>query len=189
MRLGLRSADAKQGCFYQVEFDCSDLSFVPLQNGICTAVMPGSTHELFLSLYRAMCPAERNLLASDCYLLLTLQEISKYAKSMPAQQVLYDRVCRYILMHTTDDLSVQKIADALGYHKDHICRTVRRCSGKTVKELIMKERIHTAKGLLSSTNYSIAKIAFLLQFPSANSFIKYFKYHVAMTPSEYRRTK
>ncbi|MBR5012228.1 MAG: helix-turn-helix transcriptional regulator, partial [Clostridia bacterium] len=104
-------------------------------------------------------------------------------------QKLYDNVCAYISEHAKEDPSAEQIADALGYNKDHISRVVKKCGGKTLGEMIAEERINVAKGLLASTNYPLEKIAAVLNFSGANSFLKFFKYHVNMTPSEYRRKK
>lgn len=186
-RFSMCSDHAGRNCFYFVKFECSDLSFLPLKEGCYSASIPREMREFFFAMYRAMSKPEHNKLVGECYLLLILEEILRLSKDMPAKQALYDKIRLYILENAYADISAEDIADALGYSKDYLCRVVRLCSGKTIKYMITEERINAAKGLLSSTNYSIEKIASLLKFPSSNSFLKYFKYHVSMTPSEYRR--
>lgn len=187
---GTRLALSSDGsaCFYLLQFDCSELSIFTAQKQFCIVTLPTNARNTFAELYRAA-RTDGERLCGDCYLLLLLESIRKSHRTEPSLQKLYDAVCTYILDHAADDPSVWQVADALGYNKDHLCRAVRRCSGKTLRDLIAEERIRLAKGLLSSTNYSVEKIASLLHFSGANSFLKYFKYHVSMTPAEYRRKK
>ena len=188
-RLGLRSAKEESACFYLVRFDCSDLHFFIGDKNFHISALPSSVGTAFAEMYHATHQANRDFLAGDCYLLLILQSVKRGLGAAPAQQKLYDAVCAYVGAHAKEDPSAEQIADALGYNKDHICRAVKKCGGKTLSELVAAERVNIAKGLLASTNYSLEKIAAVLQFSSANNFLKFFKYHTSMTPSEYRRRK
>ncbi len=188
-RLGLRSSRGESSCFYLVQFDSSDLHFFIGEKNFHTVALPSGVMNAFADMYRSTHQAKYDSISSDCYLLLILQSIKQSFNAIPAQQKLYDDVCAYISEHAKEDPSTEQIADALGFNKDHICRVVKKCSGKTLSEMIAAERINIAKGLLATTNYSLEKIAAVLNFSGANSFLKFFKYHVSMTPSEYRRKK
>ena len=189
VRLGLRSSKGESSCFYLIRFDCSDLHFFIGDKNFHISTLQGSILSAFADMYRATHQAKQDRISSDCYLLLILQSIKQSFNAIPSQQKLYDDVCAYISEHAKEDVSVEQIADALGFNKDHICRVVKKFGGKTLSEMIAAERINIAKGLLASTNYPLEKIAAVLNFSGANSFLKFFKYHVSMTPSEYRRKK
>jgi len=45
-----------------------------------------------------------------------------------------------------------------------------------------------AKNLLISTNYSVKQIAFMLDYKEENLFIKFFKYHERVSPTNFRNT-
>lgn len=188
-RLSLAPKTGGRVCFYLLEFDCSDLSLFTARQRVCTAPLPVSLRNAFSELYRAAHAALGSVLIGDCYLLLLLQAVRESQHAPPRGQRLYDEVCTYILAHAKEDPSAEQIAAALGYNKDHLCRTVRKCSGRTLKELIVEERLNIAKGLLSSTDYPVERIAAHLHFSGANSFLKFFKYHLSVTPAEYRRRK
>lgn len=188
-RLGLRSVKEESACFYLVRFDCSDLHFFIGSKNFHIAALPSGIGGAFAEMYRATKQAQQDFLSGDCHLLLILQSVKRGLHAVPAQQKLYDAVCAYINEHAKEDPSAEQIADALGYNKDHVCRTVKKCGGRTLSEMIATERVNIAKGLLASTNYSLEKIAAILHFSNANSFLKFFKYHASMTPSEYRRRK
>lgn len=189
IRFSLSPAGRGNVCFYLIEFDCNDLSLFTGQRHFCTTVLPAHIRSAFGEIYRSLHTSRGDTLLGDCYLLLLLQTIRQSLRAKPAQQQLYDAVCTYILAHAKEDPSAEQIADALGYNKDHLCRIVQKCSGKTLQALITEERLSIAKGLLSATDYPIEKIASLLHFSGANSFLKYFKYHASVTPTEYRRKK
>ena len=187
--LGLRFAEGESACFYLVSFNCSDINFFIGDKNYHIATLQSNVNNTFADMYRAAHQAKQDSISSDCYLLLILQALKQSFNAIPIQQKLYDDICTYIGEHAKEDPSTEQIADALGYSKDHICRVVKKCSGKTLNDMIATERINIAKGLLSSTNYSLEKIASLLNFSGANTFLHFFKYHVSMTPSEYRRKK
>lgn len=189
VRLGLCSSRGESSCFYLIRFNCSDLHFFIGNKNFHISTLPSGIKGAFTDLYRTTHQAKYDSISSDCYLLLILQSIKQSLNAIPSQQKLYDDVCAYISEYAKEDPSTEQIADALGYNKDHICRVVKKCSGKTLSEMIAAERINIAKGLLTTTNYSLEKIAALLNFSGANSFLKFFKYHISITPSEYRRKK
>lgn len=189
MCLGLRSFEGESACFYLVRFNSSDTNFFIGEKNFHIATLPSDINNTFADMYRATHQTKPDRISSDCYLLLILQAIKRSFNAIPIQQKLYDDVCAYISEHAKEDPSAEQIADALGYNKNHISRVAKKCGGKTLGEMIATERINIAKGLLSSTNYSLEKIANLLNFSGANSFLHFFKYHVSMTPSEYRRKK
>lgn len=189
VRFGLRSSRGVSTCFYLVRFDCSDLHFFIGSKSYRISTLQSGIRGSFADMYRAAHRSKYDSISSDCYLLLVLQAIKQGLNAIPSQQKLYDDVCAYISEHSKEDPSAGQIAEALGYNKDHVCKVVKKCGGKTLSELIAAERINIAKGLLASTNYSLEKIAAILNFSGANSFLKFFKYHVSITPSEYRRKK
>lgn len=188
-RLGLHSSTGSDTCFYIIHFDCSDLHFFIGEKSFHAAALKSTAKGAFADMYRATHQTKQDSISGDCYLLLILQSVKQSLNAVPSQQKLYDNVCAYISEHAKEDPSAEQIADALGYNKDHISRVVKKCGGKTLGEMIAEERINVAKGLLASTNYPLEKIAAVLNFSGANSFLKFFKYHVKMTPSEYRRKK
>jgi AraC-like DNA-binding protein len=58
--------------------------------------------------------------------------------------------------------------------------------GKTPKEIIDDRILLEAKRVLAHTNESIKEVAYQLGFEEPTNFIKYFKKHVSVTPTEFR---
>lgn len=76
----------------------------------------------------------------------------------------------------------------MGYHENHISRVFKSAYSVGIKEYIADMRLENIKNLLSTTLYTIKQIAHMLSFKSENHLIKFFKYHMNMTPTEYRNT-
>lgn len=58
--------------------------------------------------------------------------------------------------------------------------------GKTAKEIIDDRILLEAKRILAHTNESIKEIGYYLGFEEPTNFIKYFKKHTSITPTEFR---
>lgn len=58
--------------------------------------------------------------------------------------------------------------------------------GKTLKEIINDRTLLEAKRVLAHTTESVKEIGYFLGFEEPTNFVKYFKKHVHLTPSEFR---
>ena len=188
-RLSMRPLDA-DGCdFYLLEFDCSDFLFYPLSHGFLITEMLPDIEEQFAHLYQTMLGSPNLTYPCDAQVLLLLYEISRRAQIDSAKQHLFNDICHYLRQHSHEDITAESLGIALHYHPDHLNRIVKECEGITLRQLLIREKLATAKNLLISTDYPITKIADLLHFPSTNGFLKFFKYHIGITPSDYRHRK
>jgi AraC-like DNA-binding protein len=83
--------------------------------------------------------------------------------------------------------TVEDIADSLGYDKDYLNKIFRKAKNVNLKAYINSLKIRKAKDLLMHSEFTIQKIAEMMGFESSNLFIKFFKYHMKITPSEFRK--
>lgn len=81
----------------------------------------------------------------------------------------------------------------VGYYAKQIIITEKRLNqattrtlGKNAKEIIDERILLEAKRILAHTNESIKEIAYHLGFEEPTNFIKYFKKHSSVTPTEFR---
>ena len=82
--------------------------------------------------------------------------------------------------------TVDMISKTFNYNKDYLCRVFKSEMGITLKEYINAEQIDKSKSLLMTSNYSIKQISDILGYGNENLFIKFFKYHVKISPTKYR---
>lgn len=92
----------------------------------------------------------------------------------------------YIEINLCEELSLDEIANAVGYSKFYFHRTFQSEIGISVYDYIRKRRLAKAASLLLSTNASIIDIAFIFCFESQEAFTRAFKSVYQMPPGRYR---
>lgn len=84
--------------------------------------------------------------------------------------------------------SVQEIADELNVSSHYLSDMLRSLTGQNTQQHIHNRLIDKAKELLSTTNLSVAEVAYQLGFEHPQSFNKLFKNKTKMSPIEYRQS-
>ncbi|MEM8898288.1 MAG: helix-turn-helix transcriptional regulator [Bacteroidota bacterium] len=87
-----------------------------------------------------------------------------------------------VLFRTPSDFAHQ-----LNVHVNHLNRSLKQITQKTTSQLISERILQEAKVLLKHTNQSVADVAFSLGFTEATHFNNFFKKHVQLSPTEFRR--
>lgn len=80
-----------------------------------------------------------------------------------------------------------KYAGDVGVSAAHLIRAFSRYCGATPGEYLLRQRIESAKRMLLYSSGSVKEIAAELCFSDQYYFSNYFKRHVGVSPSEYRR--
>jgi AraC family transcriptional activator of pobA len=84
--------------------------------------------------------------------------------------------------------SVQEIADELNVSTHYLSDMLRSLTGQNTQQHIHRRLIDKAKELLSTTNRSVAEIAYQLGFEHPQSFNKLFKSKTKVSPMEFRQS-
>lgn len=95
-------------------------------------------------------------------------------------------VREYIRIHAREAVRVEDVAAVFGYSADHLSRLYKSEFGCDLKEGITRQRLLYAESLLLNTDASVKEIAALSGFEDGNAFVKFFKYHRHLTPTQYR---
>ncbi len=103
------------------------------------------------------------------------------------QEELTARFWNILQENVKIERTVQFYADALNVTTGHLSKILKEVTGKTASQLIESAVIVEARLLLVDPKLSVAQIAEELQFPDQSIFGKYFKKHVGLSPSAYRR--
>ncbi|WP_421944978.1 helix-turn-helix domain-containing protein [Pedobacter sp.] len=83
--------------------------------------------------------------------------------------------------------SASGFANQLNIHVNHLNRAVKDVTGKTTSDLISNRFIKEAKKLLTKTTLNISEISYALGFTETSNFNGFFKKHVKISPSKYRK--
>jgi AraC family transcriptional regulator len=99
---------------------------------------------------------------------------------------VYDAVA-YIEARLETDLTLQEVADHIGYSVFHFCRSFQGITGEAVMEYVRKRRLTEAAGALLSGDQSILAIAITFGYDSQAAFTRSFKRAYGVTPGAFRR--
>ena len=83
-------------------------------------------------------------------------------------------------------ITVRDVADHFGYSEDHVSRAYKRGTGKGLKDAIDRKRLEGIKADLQITSQTLAEIGSAYGFSEYKYFLKFFKYHEGVSPTEYR---
>ena len=106
---------------------------------------------------------------------------------LPQARGLGQQVKEYVRSNLGEKITLSKLSRALHCSTVTLTESFRREYGMTIMEYVGKERIRLAKELLLSENYSIREIGEQCGFPDAEYFSRFFKSHVGVSPSRWRR--
>ena len=122
--------------------------------------------------------------------LKTIIDLYNYSLSLSQKgkksQDLIFRLIFLIKENLHENLKVSTIARRIGISPSYLVHRVKKEYGFTVKELMIKLKVHKALTLLAFSNQSIGEIAHELGFSDQGHFTKVFKKYTKMTPRVFR---
>lgn len=90
--------------------------------------------------------------------------------------------------HTTVNLrKASDFADQLNIHVNHLNRAVKEITGKTTTQLIGDRILQEAKVLLRHSSWNISEVAYSLGFTEVTHFNNFFKKHLNLSPTQFRK--
>jgi two-component system response regulator YesN len=111
----------------------------------------------------------------DAKLMIILTKISEMLKPKSSNRQLVEKVMEYINENIMLQIDLDTLSEELSYNKDYLGRAFKKEMG-----------INMSKKLLDNSDMSISAIANALGWDDPNKFLKFFKYHENITPSQYR---
>ena len=98
------------------------------------------------------------------------------------------RLQYYIQTHLHQKLTLQSLAEHLGFSPTYISHHFKKETGMSPVQYILQQRLLRAQYLLRTTGTPIKEIADAVGIPDCSYFTKMFREHTGTTPSEYRNT-
>jgi len=98
----------------------------------------------------------------------------------------FNELLEYIDSHYTEDLTLEDMAELVGFSKFHFSRLFKRYTDYTFCDYLCRRRIKAAEELLSQPQLTITEVAMQAGFPSISTFNRLFREQKKCTPSEYR---
>ncbi|MDO4648115.1 MAG: AraC family transcriptional regulator [Eubacteriales bacterium] len=132
----------------------------------------------------------KNLLVesvAEHLILLILQQNAIYrteVNNLPDVKMPF--IHSFIRKHLAD-VSLQMIADELGYSRSHTGRYIQEMTGRTYTELLQTIRIREAASLLQNTTMAVDEIMETVGYTGKANFYQLFEQYYHSTPAKYRK--
>ena len=95
-------------------------------------------------------------------------------------------ITNYINEHFAEDLSLEQVADLVGFSKYHFTRLFKQYTDTSFYKYLNQKRIDHAKTLLLDPNLPVIDVALQCGFSSLSAFLRMFKQINHCTPTEFR---
>lgn len=95
----------------------------------------------------------------------------------------------FIQDHYQEDLSIERLADHMGYSKTHFMTVFKQHTGTSCTDFVIQVRLRKACQLLTNTVQPILAIAHAVGFNNLSNFNRQFKHYYQVTPSQYRKER
>ena len=98
---------------------------------------------------------------------------------------LTEEIAAWIHANRDTNLRVSQISDHFGLNTDYISRVFKAHSGRSLKEYINDVRMDHIRQLLLTSDWSLSEIAYSAGFQDYKYFLKFFRYHEGITPTQF----
>lgn len=115
-----------------------------------------------------------------------LHELARQSMDLADVEALPYRIEQWLQNNMDRSPTVKDVSCYFGYNADYISRVYKKAFGITLKKSIDEKNINRIKVFLLETDFSLKEISEKSGFSDYKIFLKFFKYHEGVTPSEYR---
>ena len=102
-----------------------------------------------------------------------------------AESRIANTVADWIMSNQDLPIKVSDVSRHFGYNSDYISRLFKKAYKKTLKEYIDEAKANHIKNMLLNTSLPLNDISASCGFDEYKYFLKFFKYHTKMTPTEF----
>ena len=95
----------------------------------------------------------------------------------------------YIITHLNEDLSLNRLSEALHFHPVYLSRVFKERTGITIGDHINRMRQQRAEDLLINSHLSVLDISRKMGFATDNYFCRWFRKRTGISPQRYRVLK
>ncbi len=103
------------------------------------------------------------------------------------EESLMDRVLAYIHAHYATAITLQEVADGVGYSPAYLTSLARRETGKSIQKWITEVRMQHARRLMLETDAPIKRIAASVGYFDPNYFVRHFRKLYGVPPMAWRQ--
>ncbi|MDI4648407.1 response regulator [Cohnella hashimotonis] len=110
----------------------------------------------------------------------------KRAERSDREDDLIRHVRRYVEHNLAGDLSLTRIGEVVGYNPYYLTRLYKQLTGEGLTDYIAATRLARAQKLLAGNQLTVQDISRAVGFMTEQSFYRFFKKEMGLTPQEYK---
>ncbi|HZR44732.1 MAG TPA: AraC family transcriptional regulator [Ktedonobacteraceae bacterium] len=114
-------------------------------------------------------------------------EIQERSQGFTPRQM--NHLVEFILAHLSEDLSLEVLAQQVGFSPYHFTRLFREATGETPHQFVQRQRVERAKKLLRDSDVPLAHVALECGFANQSHLTRVLKRHLHLTPRVYRHNR
>lgn len=96
------------------------------------------------------------------------------------------RVQRHIVLHITEDLTIERLSELFSYHPNYFIRLFRRETGYTPYQYIVQQRMQYAVTQLNK-GLPNEEVCYACGYTDSSTFTRAFRKYYGVTPQKYRK--
>jgi AraC-like DNA-binding protein len=132
--------------------------------------------------------ASAKLLALLYYLKEFTTSFSQWEEAfVSSQQILLHRFVQLVNNFYLEKRTIEEYAGMLNVTPNHLSQSIKSASGKNALSFISERLLTESKSLILFTNFSMAEIAYRLNFSDPANFGKFFKKHTSLAPLDFKK--
>jgi AraC family transcriptional regulator len=113
--------------------------------------------------------------------------IKEPIRGLTPQQV--KRVRDFVQAHLDQDLSLEDLAQQIGFSPYHFARLFRQSTGDSPHQFVLRQRVEQAQRLLTQKDLTLAQVAIESGFADQSHLTQVFKRYLGLTPRAYRQDR
>ena len=117
---------------------------------------------------------------------LSATEFENASSRNRAEPVAIWKARKFIREHSTEELSLKKVAKAVNMNANYLSENFKQVTGIKFVEYVARTRVATACALLQNRRLRISEIAFAAGFQSLSQFNRVFRRCSGKSPTQYR---
>ena len=121
----------------------------------------------------------------DCLARLVLLEVAYGMGETAAVNPVAQKAAAWIEANCCNGITEAQVADYCKYNVDYLNRLFKSVYSKTIKQYINDRRMEYIKELMLCDNVPLKQVAAKAGFEEYKYFLKFFKYHENITPTEF----
>jgi AraC family transcriptional regulator len=111
--------------------------------------------------------------------------IPEYNRKLSSHQIQH--LTTFILDHLNQNLSLEMLAQQVGFSTYHFARLFRQTTGESPHQFVLRQRLEVAQRLLKETDLPLTQVTLEVGIANQSHFTQAFKRHWGVTPLVYRQ--